>query len=131
VLEFVKSLIRSVLWESFLKRSFQTGSFDLLLIKGVSVYLKAIDAARKSVLRLILLMAALMMLIVGFVALHVGVFILAGWSLQTVGIITVCLGGAYFLIFGALMLVLTSERTWMKISKGAELVEKVTKSKCN
>lgn len=128
MLDILKALLKSISGACWTKPRAQAGPLDLLMIKGVTIYLKVVDAARKSALTMVWLAASLMMLIVGFIALHVGVFILAGWSLRTIGIITICLGGLYFVFFGILILSLTCERTWMKISKGSELVEKVTKN---
>ena len=100
-----------------------------LKIKAVSTYLKVVDGARKGVLGVVALLLVLMLLITGFVAIHVGLFILFDWDLRTVGIVTLCLGAVYFLIPAIAIVVLTSERTWMKMSGGDELVRKVTKPK--
>jgi hypothetical protein len=100
-----------------------------LRIKAVSTYLKVVDGVRKGVLGAVALLLVLMLLITGFVAIHVGLFILFDWSLRTVGIVTLCLGGIYFLAPAIAIAVLTSERTWMKMSGGNELVRKVTKPK--
>ena len=98
-----------------------------LKIKAVSTYLKVVDGVRKGVLGVVALLLVLMLLITGFVAIHVGLFILFEWDLRTVGIVTLCLGAVYFLVPAIAIMVATSEKTWMKVSGGNELVRKVTK----
>ena len=100
-----------------------------LKIKAVSTYLKVVDGVRKGVLGVVALLLVLMLLITGFVAIHVGLFILFDWDLRTVGIVTLCLGGVYFLVPVIAITVMTSEKTWMKMSGGDDLVRKVTKPK--
>jgi hypothetical protein len=100
-----------------------------LKIKAVSTYLKAVDGVRRGVLGVVALLLVLMLLVTGFVAIHAGLFILFDWSLTTIGIVTLCLGTVYFTLPVILILYLTSERTWMKISGGNELVRKVTQQR--
>ncbi len=103
----------------------KSASLDLIKIKAVAVYLKIVDSVRKSVLGGVLLLLALMLLVIGFVALHIGAFILIDMSLRTIGIVALCLGAVYFLVPLVVILKLTSEKTWMKISKSSRLVNDV------
>jgi hypothetical protein len=48
--------------------------------------------------------------------------------MTTIGIISICLGGVYMLVSTILIFSLTSEKTWMRVSKGTEVVQKVTKA---
>jgi hypothetical protein len=100
-----------------------------LKIKAVSAYLRVVNGVRKGVIGVIAFFLVLMLLITGFVAIHVGLFILLDWDSRTVGIVTLCLGGAYFIIPVIGILYLTSEKTWMKMSGGNEMVKKVTRPK--
>lgn len=100
-----------------------------LKIGAVSAYLRLVDGVRKGVLGVVAILLMLMLLIVGFVAVHVGLFIVLDWEIKTIGIVTLCLGGVYFLVPLIVIMVGTSERTWMKISGGNELVRRVTEPK--
>jgi uncharacterized membrane protein len=91
------------------------------------MYLRIVDAVRKSVVAVMALFLVMLLLLVGFVALHVGVFIVSGWDLRTIGIISLVLGGIYSLVAVVIILRITSEENWMKLSHGSELVRKVTK----
>ena len=100
-----------------------------LKIKAVATYLRAVDGVRKGVIGVVTLLLTLMLLITGFVAIHVGLFILFDWSLTTVGIVTLCFGAVYFIVPVAAIMYMTSEKTWMKISGGNKLVRKVVEPK--
>lgn len=126
--KFLKALINLLIDEASARVSFRTRTLDILLIKAASIYLKMVDAARQSMIKLVLIILMMLLLMVGFVAIHVGVFIVTGWSMTTIGIISICLGGVYMLVSTILIFSLTSEKTWMRVSKGTEVVQKVTKA---
>ena len=127
------SLFLSKLLFRFVKRAILAGWLSApirrLKIGAVSAYLRLVDGVRKGVLGVVAILLILMLLIVGFVAIHVGLFIVLDWEIKTIGIVTLCLGGVYFLVPLIAIMVGTSERTWMKISGGDELVRKVTEPK--
>jgi hypothetical protein len=129
VFAYLKTLINLLFGEAFVRLSIGTRSLDILLIKAASVYLKMVDAARQSLIKLVLIILMMMLLMVGFVAVHIGVFILTGWTMTTIGIVAISLGVVYMLFSGILIFHLTSEKTWMKVSKGTEIVQKVTKAR--
>jgi hypothetical protein len=121
--EILKQLLREFAGKLFAES--KSASLDLIRIKTVTVYLKIVDNVRKSVLGGVMLLLALMLLVVGFVALHIGAFILIDMSIRTAGIVTLCLGAVYFLVPFIVILRLTSEKTWMEISKSSKLVNNV------
>jgi membrane-bound ClpP family serine protease len=123
LVEILKQLLRKYA-SRFVKES-KSASLDLVKIKAVGVYLKIVDSVRKSVLCGFMLLLALLLLVIGFVALHIGVFIVFDLSMRTIGIVTLCLGIIYFIIPLIVILKLTSERTWMEMSKGSKLMKDV------
>ena len=124
---FVRKLLQSLVEKLVLQG--KDASVEILRIKVTSAYLKVVGGVRKSVLGAVGLFLILIILIVGFVGIHVGLFILLDWDLRTVGIVTLCLGAVYFLVPLGLVLYATSEKTWMKMSRGKELVNKALKPK--
>ncbi len=121
--EFFRQLLRGFAARLFAES--RAASLDLMKIKAVAIYLKIVDSVRRSVLFGFMLVLALLVLVVGFVALHIGVFIIFDMSLRTIGIITLCLGVVYFFVPLIVILRLTSERKWMEMSKSSGLVNDV------
>ena len=117
----LKQLLRQFTGKLFAES--KSASLDLIKIKAVAIYLQVVDSVRKSVLGGVMLLLALMFLVIGFVALHIGAFILIDMSIRTIGIVTLCLGAVYFLVPLIVINKLTSEKTWMEISKGSKLLE--------
>jgi len=126
VWDILKKLL-GVLWDSsdFKKIS---SAFQTVQIKAVRTYIQIVDAVRKSAIGVLLMLVGLFLLAIGFVGIHVGLFLLLDLSIRTVGIVSLCLGGVYFLVPLIMLLKLTSEKTWMRNSKASEMVRKVAGS---
>lgn len=124
--DILKKLL-GVLWDSsdFKKIS---SAFQTVQIKAVRTYIQIVDAVRKSAIGVLLMLVGLFLLAIGFVGIHVGLFLLLDLSIRTVGIVSLCLGGVYFLVPLIMLLKLTSEKTWMRNSKASEMVRKVAGS---
>ncbi len=111
---------------SRLQRS-KDAAVKLAKIKAVTYYIKAVNGIRMSLIGVILLFVCLFLLMIGFVGLHIALFAYADWQPDTAKLVLLIISAVYFLIgLGALMSV-TSERTWMKFSKGDELTEEALK----
>jgi len=126
VWDILKKLL-GVLWDlsDFKKIS---SAFQTVQIKAVRTYIQIVDAVRKSAIGVLLMLVGLFLLAIGFVGIHVGLFLLLDLSIRTVGIVSLCLGGVYFLVPLIMLLKLTSEKTWMRNSKASEMVRKVAGS---
>jgi hypothetical protein len=101
----------------------------LVKIRAVSYYVKAVSVARDIYLNHVFLAGMLLLMLAGFILMHVGLFIALPCSPVCKGALLLILGAVYFLI--ALFCVLTtcSEKNWMKVSKASDLVKKVTEKK--
>ena len=102
---------------------------SLAKIRAVSCYVKAIGAARSVFIAHILLKCLLLLMLAGFVLVHVGLFIALPCCPQYKGILLMILGAAYFLIGLLRVLKMCSQKYWMEFSKASDLVKEVTGKK--
>ena len=93
-------------------------------IKAVSFYVKAVDGVRRVLVSFLLGLAAIMLFLTAFIGLHVGIFVLSGWSLRTIGVIVLCLSAVYVIAGTAIMTRAVSQKTWMRLSHADELVRR-------
>jgi hypothetical protein len=101
----------------------------LVKIRAASCYVKAVAAARSIFISHIILKCYLLLMLAGFVLMHVGLFIALPCSTQLKGIILLVLGAVYFIISLVYVLKMCSQKFWMEYSKASELVEKVAGKK--
>ena len=101
-------------------------AISLVKIRAVSCYVKAIGTVRAIYISHILLSCLLLLMLAGFVLMHVGLFIALPCCPQFKGILLLILGAAYFLIGLLLVLKMCSQKYWMEFSKASDLVKEVT-----
>lgn len=104
-------------------------AISLVKIRAAGYYVKAVAAARSVFIAHILLKCFLLLMLAGFVLMHVGLFIALPCSPEWKGILLLVLGAAYFLIALICVLKMCSEKYWMKFSKAGDLVKEVTEKK--
>ena len=91
-------------------------AISLAKIRAVSYYVKAIGAAREVFIAHILLKCLLLLMLAGFVLMHVGLFIALPCCPAWKGILLLILGAMYFLIALLAAVKMCSQKYWMRFS---------------
>ena len=100
-------------------------SFAKIKIKAVIYYIKAIRFIRRICIGIFLLIMSLVVMISGFIFLHVVFLYYFPLSKEVKALVIFSLGIFYFLIPLGVLLYFTSQRFWMKFSKANTLIQKV------
>ena len=100
-------------------------SFAKIKIKAVIYYIKAIRFLRRICIGIVLLILSLIVMISGFIFLHVSFLYYFPLSKEVKALVIFSLGIFYFLIPLGVLLYFTSQRFWMKFSKANTLIQKV------
>lgn len=104
-------------------------AISLVKIRAVTCYVNAVAAIRCVFITTVIFKCALLLMLAGFVLMHVGLFIALPCCPEWKGILLLILGGVYFLIALLYVLKLCSQKFWMEYSKASELVKEVTDKK--
>lgn len=120
---FLKALLSAVAVRML--RDYRRLSCDLVKIQAVGWYVKGVAGARLAFLGYVALCACLLLAAIGFIFLHIGVFLLLPMSLKMKAVILSALGVAYLAIPLLVLRRAASQATWMKIFKADKLVAKV------
>ncbi|MFA5866082.1 MAG: hypothetical protein WC975_15525 [Phycisphaerae bacterium] len=108
---------------------YQRNAVDFVKIQATTYYVKAIGRIRRIVMRSIVFACLLLLLLAGFIMIHVGFFTFFNWSNRVKGGVLFILGVIYFVIALGTILYATSEGKWMKFSGASQMVENVMKEK--
>ena len=100
-------------------------SFAKIKIKAVIYYIKAIRFIRRICIGIVLLILSFVVMISGFIFLHVSFLYYFPVSKEVKALVIFSLGIFYFLIPLGVLLYFTSQRFWMKFSKANTLIQKV------
>ena len=100
-------------------------SFTNIKIKAVIYYIKAIRFIRRICIGVFLLILSFVVMISGFIFLHVSFLYYFPLSKEVKAFVIFSLGIFYFLIPLGVLLYFTSQRFWMKFSKANILIRKV------
>ena len=100
-------------------------SLAKIKIKAVIYYIKAIRFIRRICISIFLLILSLVVMISGFIFLHVSFLYYFPLSKEVKALVIFSLGIFYFLIPLGVLLYFTSQRFWMKFSKANTLIQKV------
>ncbi len=90
---------------------------DILQIEAAAVYVAGVRKARQAFIALLGLALFLLLALSGFVLIHVALFAWLPWSLPVKALILLVLGVVYLGGGLAVVLRLSSDRTWMKFAK--------------
>ena len=90
---------------------------DILQIEATAVYVAGVRKARQAFVALLGLALFLLLALSGFVLIHVALFAWLPWSLPAKALILLVLGVIYLGGGGAVVLGISSERTWMRFTK--------------
>ena len=100
-------------------------SFAKIKIKAVIYYIKAIRFIRRICIGIFLLILSFVVMICGFIFLHVAFLYYFPLSKEVKAFVIFSLGIFYFLLPLGVLLYFTSQRFWMKFSKANTLIQKV------
>lgn len=104
-------------------------ALSLVKIRAASYYVKAVSAVRCAFIAHITLKCFQLLMLAGFLLMHVGLFIALPCGPAWKGILLLILGSVYFLIALLVMLKMCSQKYWMNFSKASDLVKEVTDKK--
>jgi hypothetical protein len=97
-------------------------ALSMLKIRGAVLYLRAVCAARTAFLGGTAVVLAVALSTIGVIAVHVGIFLLLDLDVKTTAIVLVCLGAVYIAVGVVILMRLTSEKTWMRVTRGSDVV---------
>lgn len=120
--DFISSFLRRLI------RSRVETSIDLWKIKAAIAYLNLVKGTRRLFILLCLLVFGVVILACGFIMIPIALCLFMPWSQETKAIVAICFGAAYIILPLLLMLILFSERLWMKLSRADELLRRVLKN---
>ena len=98
-------------------------SIQVLKIEAAQCYLHGVRMARLSAIGLMGMGLVIVLIGVGVLLFHAGLFILLPWTAEAKAVLGVFLGLAYVAIGCVALHAAMDEKTWMKKSGGAEMLE--------
>lgn len=97
-------------------------------IKAVLYYIKAVRIIRLLYIGIFLLILSFIVMISGFIFLHVSFLYYFPLSKEVKALILFSLGILYFFVPVGVLIYFTSQRVWMKFSKANKLIQEVLKT---
>jgi hypothetical protein len=94
-------------------------------MEAAALYVAGVRKARQGFIALLLAILFLLLMMIGFLLIHVALFMGLPWSLKARAILLFVLGVVYFCGALAVVITLTSERTWMKFAKVDHLLARL------
>jgi hypothetical protein len=108
-------------------RRYQHNAMNFMKIQATAYYVRAVGKARRALMGYIGFSCAMLLLLAGFIILHIGFFTFFNWSNRVKGGVLFILGVVYFAVALGVILYALREKTWMRYSGAGQMVEKVTK----
>lgn len=109
--------------------SCRRSSVRMAKIELARIYLQGVSKVRSSAGAMLRLCLMLGMLVMGLLLLHVALFMLLPWSLQTKAFLTLGLGVLYTLTGGLVIGLASRETFWMRKSGAQRLLEDALKTR--
>jgi hypothetical protein len=113
-------------WMKILRRLAGTQlreAFATVKLQGAIAYLKLVRGTRRAAMLFCLLILCIIVLGCGFLLVPVALCLFMPWAPETRAIVAASIGAAYIIIPVIVVLVLFSEKRWMKASGAAKLVK--------
>jgi hypothetical protein len=117
--------MRVSFWADILRRLIGSGvsaSVAALRVRGAIAYVKLIKGTRRMAMLVCLLVLCAIVVGCGFLLVPVALCLFMPWAPQTKAIVAASIGGGYVVIPVIVMLVLFSDRRWMKASRADRLM---------
>ncbi|MBF0224408.1 MAG: hypothetical protein HQK76_03040 [Desulfobacterales bacterium] len=112
-----------------LLKIFQGALIFSIKIEILKLYLELVEIARNIAIVMLTSIAMLLLAMIAFVMIHVGILIFLPYSLEAKGWIILLLGIIYGLISYTVIKNMCSEKTWLQISKSAEMMNGIMNNK--
>jgi hypothetical protein len=110
-----------------LLQEYRRVSVQWLKIQAAIWYVKGVAQARRIAVRIVAVVAALLLAMVGFVILHVGLFLWLPVSVATKGMLLAVLGLIYLIVAGLVIRALLSEESWLRNSGASDFIAGATR----
>jgi len=98
-----------------------------LKTEAAAVYVAGVRKARQAFVALLGLALFLLLALAGFVLIHVALFAWLPWSMSVKALVLLILGVLYLGIGLAVVVGLSSDRTWMKFAKVDRILESLAR----
>ena len=98
-------------------------SLHLLKIEAAKCYLQGVAMARRAAIGLIQMWLFTVLIGLGLLLLHAGLFVLLPWSVEVKAILGMCLGAIYVVIGGWALRAAMDEKLWLRQSGATEMLE--------
>jgi uncharacterized integral membrane protein len=103
--------------------------FESLLVnlemEAAALYVAGVRKARGAFIALLLAILFLLLVMIGFLLMHVALFLWLPWSLSARALVLFLLGAVYFGGGLAVVFYITSDRAWMKFTKVDQLLARL------
>ena len=125
----LKNLLKGILSAMAIKvlDHYRHLSLRFLKIEAARSYLHGVRLARLSALGLMMMGLLIVFLGVGIVLLHIGLFILLPWTLESKALLAMILGASYMIIAAILLYTGLNEKTWMRKSGASKMLDDALK----
>jgi hypothetical protein len=100
---------------------------NFIKFESLKLYSVITDKSRRIFIYLALAFVTLLIILSGFVFVHISIFLLLPWDVQTKAIIFLILGLLYFLVPLILLSKVCCKKTWDRITGLEEFAERCTK----
>lgn len=101
------------------------GVLDSVRTEAAAAYVAGVRKARRAFIALMGLALLLLLMLSGFVLVHVALFVWLPWSLQVKALVLLVLGAVYLGAGIAVVLAISSDRTWMKFTKVDSIIARL------
>jgi len=120
-----KELLKGLLvdFATKLLETYRKLTLQLLKLEATKCYVRGVQAVRLSALGLMGLGLVIGLICIGFLLIHVALFILLPWTIEAKAKLGLGLGLAYMVIGGVALKVALDERTWMEKSGAAKMLQ--------
>lgn len=99
------------------------------LLKGIFLkrYISCVEFLRSIYFAMAMIFAFLILLMCGFILLHIALFLILPWSMENKIILLFSLGAAYCIASLVAIFILQSRARWLKISGAKKMIDDLTK----
>ncbi|MEI8138983.1 MAG: hypothetical protein WCI03_03855 [bacterium] len=120
-----KNLFKGILSVVAIKMmdNYRNLSLQLLKIEAAKAYLQGVKAARMSAIGLMGMGLVIGLICMGLVLIHVGLFLLLPWTVETKAVLGISLGLIYVIGGGLLLRAAMNEKTWMEKSGATKMLK--------
>ena len=107
------------------KSQYLSPLLKLLKLEAAICYLQGIKCAHRMVVLTCLLVCAITLIGAGMVLVPLALLLFAPWEPVTKVIVGVCIGAAYLIVPAVALILLLSEKRWMRLTGAAGLLQKL------